>query len=442
MATYCVDGEALTNGTGSEASPFNTLPANFSSSGYLNNDVFLLKRGRVLSPSWSGTDADAFTVNRTIQFGAYGEGPRPIVRATYSGTGNGKLFRFYSAASVFQDIEVRDGTGFHAIYVQNAVAGFTLRNSGFYNLQTDPSNFHNAVTIGPSGAVTGSVVVSGNDFDRIGNDAMVVYASGDVEISHNDIANVSQTAPNGDCIAVVGDVARLRVFGNNCDHTNVDSKQCFIQDGGTGTGYAEIFDNVFNGYFGDGENHTAVYLTLPGRIYRNFIRSNRSGVYCGGANIAVDSNLILQGAGSANIGAIWGTSAGMKARNNTIVRIRGAELSDAAIRNNTSDAANQYKNNLIIGFSRGIRKGALAAESNNAFWQVGTPVIDASAATVTPDATDITADPMLTADYRPLSGSPLIGAGTHLGYVRDLDGKQRPNPPSIGAYDLAKANYR
>jgi hypothetical protein len=40
--------------------------------------------------------------------------------------------------------------------------------------------------------------------------------------------------------------------------------------------------------------------------------------------------------------------------------------------------------------------------------------------------------------YRPLPDSPVIGAGTHLGYVRDMDGKQRPNPPSIGAYDIAK----
>lgn len=66
--------------------------------------------------------------------------------------------------------------------------------------------------------------------------------------------------------------------------------------------------------------------------------------------------------------------------------------------------------------------------------------------TETPDVISsadlITADPTLTAAYRPRSGSPLIGAGTHLGYVRDLDGKQRPNPPSIGAYDVANVTTR
>jgi len=50
---------------------------------------------------------------------------------------------------------------------------------------------------------------------------------------------------------------------------------------------------------------------------------------------------------------------------------------------------------------------------------------------------DITTDPLLTDTYRPKPGSPLLGAGTHLGYTRDIDKKQRPNPPSIGAYDYA-----
>jgi len=45
--------------------------------------------------------------------------------------------------------------------------------------------------------------------------------------------------------------------------------------------------------------------------------------------------------------------------------------------------------------------------------------------------------PQLSDSFRPLPGSPLIGAGTHLGYRRDADGKQRQNPPAIGAYDLA-----
>jgi len=33
--------------------------------------------------------------------------------------------------------------------------------------------------------------------------------------------------------------------------------------------------------------------------------------------------------------------------------------------------------------------------------------------------------------------SPLLGAGRHLGYRRDINKRQRRNPPAIGANDLA-----
>lgn len=49
----------------------------------------------------------------------------------------------------------------------------------------------------------------------------------------------------------------------------------------------------------------------------------------------------------------------------------------------------------------------------------------------------VSGDPLLAANYAPTPTSPLLGAGTHLGYTRDINRKQRPNPPSIGAYDVA-----
>lgn len=52
-------------------------------------------------------------------------------------------------------------------------------------------------------------------------------------------------------------------------------------------------------------------------------------------------------------------------------------------------------------------------------------------------AHDITSDPLVGAGYAPLPTSPLLGAGVHLGYTRDFSGRQRPNPPSIGAHDYA-----
>lgn len=50
---------------------------------------------------------------------------------------------------------------------------------------------------------------------------------------------------------------------------------------------------------------------------------------------------------------------------------------------------------------------------------------------------NIDSDPLMATDGRPMPGSPLIGAGAHITYQRDISGTQRPNPPSIGAYDVA-----
>lgn len=49
----------------------------------------------------------------------------------------------------------------------------------------------------------------------------------------------------------------------------------------------------------------------------------------------------------------------------------------------------------------------------------------------------VAGDPLLSDGFRPMPASPLLGAGVHVTYRRDIEGKQRPNPPSIGAYDVA-----
>lgn len=94
-------------------------------------------------------------------------------------------------------------------------------------------------------------------------------------------------------------------------------------------------------------------------------------------------------------------------------------------------ASLDFSNNLLISST------AILVTTNN-----GTVTNDYNAYTgslsgVSAGAHDITADPLLTSNYRPTVSSPLIGAGTHLGYTRDLDKKQRQNPPCIGAFDLA-----
>jgi hypothetical protein len=92
-------------------------------------------------------------------------------------------------------------------------------------------------------------------------------------------------------------------------------------------------------------------------------------------------------------------------------------------------------NYFSAGYRWGINKESgtvtTVTASKNGYGVWGSPVnlnvTDSGAVTIT--------DPHLSTSYRPLPGSPLIGAGTHLGYTTDLDGKQRFNPPSIGAFE-------
>jgi hypothetical protein len=61
----------------------------------------------------------------------------------------------------------------------------------------------------------------------------------------------------------------------------------------------------------------------------------------------------------------------------------------------------------------------------------------ATATTSVTPTSPISGDPLLASNYAPKTGSPLLGAGTHTSYVRDVEGKQRRNPPTVGALDRA-----
>jgi hypothetical protein len=246
---------------------------------------------------------------------------------------------------------------------------------------------------------------------------------------------------NGDCIAVSGNCTFLEVYGNKCNHANKNTKQCFIQDGGS-TGYAVIYDNVFEGFFEEGEPiHTCFYLTLPGKVTRNIFKSWRSTCFAAGPNIEFNSNLILCGNGDPTSGGIWSTQTSLLAYNNTIVMLGTNDVSKAAISISQSNANIKFKNNVIIGFNRGIVKGTLAEETNNSFWRVVYPVNDGALAEISKDASDLIVDPQLSSTYVPKLTSPLINVGLVLSN-KDVENKLRNNPPTIGAYEFVARGVR
>ena len=187
-----------------------------------------------------------------------------------------------------------------------------------------------------------------------------------------------------------------------------------------------------------------------------------SGALASGSTITLDSLLVLCSTygGLFQWGGGIGTVAGkVYVRNCTAIGVAGNGLSySAAVSGGTPetlDAAAELvcENNVFIGaspvamrvpngglndarwiFRNNYVSGATAvgAENLNTYSTVAAFQTAHSSATVNGSG-----DPLLTSDYKPTATSPLVSTGKHFGYRRDIEGKQRPNPPSIGAYDAA-----
>jgi hypothetical protein len=135
--------------------------------------------------------------------------------------------------------------------------------------------------------------------------------------------------------------------------------------------------------------------------------------------------LSYSGAVSFHPGSLltWGGNASCKVRNNVLAA--GAEPAVLLPTGTANNAAWAVSANCCQGGAFQI--GASSYPTVAAFQTAH------SAATA-----NIDAQPVLSPEFRPLPSSPLIGAGTHVRYTRDIERQQRPNPPSIGAYDVPR----
>jgi hypothetical protein len=192
------------------------------------------------------------------------------------------------------------------------------------------------------------------------------------------------------------------------------------------------------------------------RIFRNIVENQWQGSTLVGVGASsgiysiVNTNTVI----SANIvkncrngiGLYAGTSAGdilsATVINNTVLDCVDIGL---PCTNGPSITA-VWRNNLVVNGRYGIYwptagTGSITEDHNCFYGQT----VYAAARGVTspfaptngsPSGSDLLTDPIVGGNGAPLPTSPLIGAGTHTTYTRDATGIQRPNPPSIGAYDL------
>lgn len=425
MATFYIDPSSATNGVGSEVDPFNS----WGSVTWTAGNTYLQKAGTThngtITVGTSGTSGNRITI------GAYGSGARPIVQGLAAEHGINLGTRSYI-----------DVIGMHAI------GGSNSTRNGINGLATDAltAEFINIIDC----IVESPIAVDGNGIQLRGagnvirgtevrncvQDGMFLTVSNcliddcyihdfDIERTDGDGIQFAGTHAHGTVV-----VRKTRIIG----HTNAPQKQCIITAAGTGTFRVEGGE-----FFG---MVTGLSIAIANAVIEGakIHGGTQRGVTCAANGITVRSCLIHD----TPRGISLDTVTGVVADNNTI------DASEEGITASTGAATYTARNCWIDAPTvHTLSATASATLSTNRYpsgsaFKINATTYDLAgwktASSTDADAAEVA--PLLTTGYRPQAGSPLIGAGAHLGYLRDISGVQRQNPPSIGAFDAAKVRTR
>jgi len=449
MATTYYDFGAATNGAGTSADPKNT----WATPG--NGDVIRIKRGC----TWTRATQLNLSTFTGLTFEAWynsdgsdaPDQPKPIITHTaastfawnFQGDGTHKIYDLH-----FLNCTTNTNGG----VVGSGLVAATSANASIevYRCDFEGINY-SAIRFGGTGAAAAPrCVVKHCTFDDIGEDAIYGGALY-YEVAYCRMTQLSMSTTTGDGIGFLGvDPTTVRIHHNYIDHSDVDKKHCVIIDTTTpGAGDVVIEDNEFIGYgsaTAEASSHTVVNGDAKMIIRRNVVRSAGIAINLGGASSEVYSNLIIAtNIRAASPGIVTVQASSCLVNNNTLYAASALPAAGRGVDIATGTTGTVARNNLFVGIPIAVRSASTAANptvSTNAFSDVTTQY--SSAGDAFTSTGDVTADPLLSTSYRPLQGSPLMpdaegnGGGTFISYAsRDINRIQRPNPPSIGAHDVA-----
>jgi len=139
----------------------------------------------------------------------------------------------------------------------------------------------------------------------------------------------------------------------------------------------------------------------------------------------VEGNTFVGNADATRRMFLWTSATGAEFKNNLVIQNNSDQYIHSLVTTTPDAGAFDFNRYYLLQSAGDVFAGAAFAS-----WQSTYSIEAGSVASA--------ANPQLNATYRPKQGSPLLQAGTFISYARrDIDGKQRPNPPSIGAYDMA-----
>lgn len=271
----------------------------------------------------------------------------------------------------------------------------------------------------------------------------VLASTQNFEMTDSKILSFDDRRETGDGVQLVGthDMKRIVISGNEFHgHAEGPIKQCIIVgDLGAGaqSGSIAVSENKCYGML------TSIIVNTPNAS----VQGNRiyfpvgGGIAIHASGVKAHGNLIVGAGTGAALYLINGLS-GVGLYSNAVIGCRSA-----GIHLNSSSAT--AKNNVVVQAVSGtpivIDRSGAGVLNNNAYhslsgsmtfeWNsVEQASFSAWKSASGQDANSISGDPLLDSNYRPLAGSPCIGAGVYIPGAKHMGGVPLRSPADIGAY--------
>ena len=263
------------------------------------------------------------------------------------------------------------------------------------------------------------------------------------EIKNSTISRVSQLNSNGDCIQFSGNVDGAYIHNNICDHSDKDTKYCYLSSASSDNGFVRIEHNTC---IRPANSTTGLGILIegsPGVILGNTITNGYHGAICNpGAARQCDviGNLIItptsRGVSVGDAASTLSTVA-----HNTI--IGGA----TGIHFDANAARLVTKNNILSGQATGINKsvaGGAPVDAYNLFYNIsGNNLVVNGTPTAPGPNSFLATNPLFinAADYRLQGVSPARRTGISGQLCIDVRGRAcYPDTPDIGAYQATSGD--
>jgi hypothetical protein len=430
MADTFIDPDATVNGDGSFETPYNTWTGRSVSAGNRVLQKYGTTSTVAIAPTGNGTAAARAVIG--VYHPDTGEWMEDVVGGA-AVNATGKSY----------------GIGLGAARTYVTVAGFEVYGGDDYGIlkESTASSSTEAQHCWIVNCILRDSLGVGADLRGVGNkvincqihgnasDGLFIRGNG-FEMDLTRLWNNGIVGDAGDGVQLI-DASDFYIHDSDIDH-QVPSKQGLICTENVVVGTAgglvvntRIACTQYESGVTLAEQKT-VQIFTPGVTLRGCtIEGGQFGAYMQGANGVLEDCLVLVTGSGATVGVAIRED-GVAVWRNTVIGAGGAYGIDHSSADYTGVTIN---GNGLKGWAAGSRTHTGATYSHNGFEDCTIRNANSAGTEGAAGTGDVVGDLGLNASYVPAVGSAVDGTGLHLKYATDRAGGQRPNPPSIGAFE-------